>query len=282
MITDHQIRTTALARGYPQPSDTEFWPKVAAIIDEEIEFNKDALKDWWLVHAVPLWRPSFTAIELNYLIAMQAYYLKQRKEKRERLGKALTEPYLGHTQETYDIALYNFMYDNIITGTWPIKCGHHIMKYEEHSGREIGEYDHIIEIGAGIGEMPRYCFDLGFKGTYTVLDLAPTCKIQQAYLKGLYPVTWVYDVAEITPKENTLVIAMWSLSEIPYAERERMCQHLVGHDWLIAFQGEVMGLYNVGWFPKLFASYARARVTFEAIPYHQYQGGSFYAYATHV
>jgi len=126
--------------------------------------------------------------------------------------------------------------------------------------------------------MPRFCFDVGFKGSYTVLDLPPTCKIQQAYLPNQYPVTWVHDVLDITKQPNTLVIATWSLSEIPYGPRTLICQHLSNLDWVLTFQSEVMGLYNVGWFPRFFGGLTRTEATYEAMPYHQFQGGSFYCF----
>jgi hypothetical protein len=278
MITNADISACAAARSWPKESDPEFWSKVARIIDDEIEDHADQLKDWWVVRRVPFWYPSFGFVELNYMSAVAQYYLRQPKDKRERWQKGLQEPYLGHTQETYDVSLFNFGYDSILTGTWPIKNAHHIAKWEQHSGREVVDYDHIIEIGAGLGDMPRFCYDVGYRGTYTVLDLAPTCRIQQAYLRQQYPVRWVQDVAALTKSPNTLVIATWSLSEIGYAERERICRHLSEVDWLVAFQCEVMGLYNVGWFPKFFANLTRTETTFENIPFHGFQGGSFYCY----
>lgn len=282
MLSLGEIRQLAKDHGWPSEDDPEFWPKVAPLIDEGIEEHKDTLKDWWLVRQVPFWYPIFGGIELNYMIAVQKYYLDATREKRIRLLKGLQEPYLGHTAETYEVALHNFGYDGILTGTWPIKNAHHIMKWEQHSGRDISEYDHIIEIGAGLGDMPRYAYDIGYRGTYTILDLPPTCKIQQAYLRGQYPVKWVHEVTEITPQPNTLVIATWSLSEIDFDKRNAMCQHLQNVNWLIAFQADVMGRHNVAWFTKFFAHYTRSRVVYEMMPYHNYQGGSFYVYATPV
>jgi hypothetical protein len=280
MITQDTLTKEAKDHDWPGENDAEFWPKVAKIIDAGIEEHSAALKDWWVVRRVPFWYPHFGHVELNYLIGVQKYYLEATAAKRERLKRGLKEPYLGHTQETYDAACYNFGFDGILTGTWPIKNAYHIMKWEQHSKRDITDYDHIIEIGAGLGDMARYCFDVGFKGSYTILDLEPTAKIQKAYLSGQYPVTWVHDVKDIIKDTNTLVIAMWSLSEIDYEERYRIVTGLSDLDWLVTFQCRVMTRLNEAWFPKYFQNLVHRKVTYEAIPFHEYQGGSFYAYAT--
>lgn len=278
MLTGPEIQQFCKDYNWPKESDPEFWPKVAELIDDGIMEHCDLLKDWWLVRSVPFWYPSIGFVELNYLSALQHYYLAQRKAKRILWQKGLAEPMLGHTKETFEISLYNFGYDGIETGTWPLKNAHHIMKWEQHTKKELVDYDHIIEIGAGLGDMPRFCYDIGFKGDYTILDLPATCKIQQAYLKNQYPVRWVNNVEEIIKQPNTLVIATWSLSEIPYKLRHEICLWLQEVDWLVTFQSEVMGLYNVGWFPRFFSSLTRTEVQFENIPFHNYQGGSFYCY----
>jgi len=282
MLDAANVEAFAKAHDYPSPTDPQFWSKVAVLIDEGIEEHQFALKDWWIVRRVPFWYSGWAQIELNFLIALQDYYRKASPQKQLRLAKGLTEPYLGHTSETYEVSTLPFGVDNFLTGSWPLKCGHHIMKWEQRSGRDITEYDHIIEIGAGLGELPRYCYDIGYTGTYTVLDLAPTCKIQQAYLKGLYPVRWVNEVRQIEKKENTLVIATWSLSEIDYGTRADICRNLAGLDWFVIFQSNVFQLNNVAWFPKFFGPLTETKVAFENMAFHMFQGGSFYAYGSPV
>lgn len=262
---------------WPAPSDPDFWSKMSLMIDREIDHYRPALKSWWLVWRLPFWHPHCRQIEVNYLMAVQDYYRQASPEKQALLRQGITEPILGHTKETMDIALIDFG-DGITTAAWPLKNAHHIMKVEQHFKRDITSYDHIIEIGAGLGDMPRYCYDIGYTGTYTILDLAPTAKIQQAYLQNKYPVQWVLSAEEITIQPNTLVIATWSLSEIDYDLRTQICLRLVGCDWFVVFQSEVFGLINTEWFPKVFARATKTEVTFERMTFHDYQGGSFIAY----
>ena len=262
---------------WPSEDDPSFWSKMGSLIDREIDIYRPAIRSWWLVWKLPFWYPSCSDIEINFLIDVQHYYRNASPEKQLRLRNGITEPMLGHTKETWEVSLINFG-EGLFTAAWPLKNAHHIMKVEQHFKRDITSYDHIIEIGAGLGDMPRYCYDVGYTGTYTILDLAPTAKIQQAYLQNKYPVRWVSSVSEIVMQPNTLVIATWSLSEIPYDPRTEICQHLRGSDWFVIFQVGVFGLVNTEWFPKVFAGATNTTVTYERMPYHKFQGGSFIAY----
>lgn len=276
-ISDIQNAIDEHATEWPSSDDPEFWSKVSVLVDREIDIYRPAVRSWWLVWRLPFWYPQCTQIEVNFLIDVHAYYRNASPEKQIRLRKGITEPLLGHTQDTYEVAVINFG-DGIHTAAWPLKNAHHIMKVEQHFKRDITSYDHIIEIGAGMGDLPRYCYDIGYTGTYTILDLAATSKIQQAYLQGRYPVEWVADVKEITLRPNTLVIATWSLSEIAYGPRQNICEHLRGSDWFVIFQSHVFDLMNTEWFPKVFAAATNTEVTYERMPYHHFQGGSFIAY----
>ena len=193
-------------------------------------------------------------------------------------ARALAEPVLGHTQDTYESTIFDFGLDTtILTGAWPVKNAHHIMKWEQTTGRPLRSYNHIIEIGAGLGDMPRFCYDLGFTGTYTIVDLPATAKIQQHYLHGQYPkVEWcsLDDLRGLTlDPANTLVIATWSLSEVSYEIRTQFCEILAGADWFVTFQSYIFGLNNVEWFPKLFKYLTHSRdVRYEAMLHHRWQG----------
>jgi hypothetical protein len=278
MLSFEDIVAESQAQGWPGDGDSEFWPKVAELIDAGIDEHAKSLKDWWLIRRVPFWYPGINTIELNFWIGVREYYAQASSEKRQRLMKGLAEPYLGHTDETYSASVFPFGEDGIMTGTWPLKNAHHIMKVERAFQKDITEYDQIIEIGAGLGDLPRYCYDIGFRGGYTILDLPATIRIQKAYLQGHYPVRFVTDVAQIHPQPNTLVVATWSLSEIPYEDRAIICRRLKGLDWFATFQAFIMGWANTEWFPKVFGTVTETNVKYESMPFHQYQGGSFYAY----
>ena len=275
------ISNTALFddKGFPTPHNPDYWSIVAKMIDEGIDEHKDRLKSWSLVRRVPLWYPTIDPLEVNFLSDVQKHYRAATPEKRARLQYALREPYLGHTDESYEQTVFDFGIDHVMTSGWCLKNAHHILKCEEFLERDITEYDHIVEIGGGIGDLARYCVDLGFTGQYTILDLPATLKIQKAYLGKSYPVTYASDVSQVPTHPNTLVIATWSLSEIGYTERSRICQFLAGAEWFVIFQSFILGMRNTEWFVRYFQQETRCKtVQFEAMPIHLFQGGAFYVY----
>lgn len=270
-------------RSLPSDQDPAFWPEVSKVIDEQLPFYKDKLKLWWLVHRIPFWYPWCGAIEVNYLTELLEYYSHVISEdERWRLYKGLTEPRRGHADGSWDqivVPVYpRSLIDNatVYVSPWSLKCAHHIMKAEQFSGRDLRSYDHVVEIGGGLGDLARYCRDIEYTGSYTIFDLPSSLKLSRAYLEGL-DVEFTSDVPQWKP--NTLVIATWSLSEVPPGNRPEICEALKGSDWFVIFQAYVFGYNNVDFFLRQFGGLTNTRPVFAPIPFHQFQGGSSYLFA---
>jgi hypothetical protein len=267
--------------GWPTAENPNFWSIVSERIAKELPLYAGAVKLWPLVYRIPFWYPNITPLEVNYLIGVQDHYRYAISEsEQERFRKGLTEPMLGHTEDSYAQTVFDFGIDDIKTSAQAIRMAHEVIKIEQGL-KPITYYEHIVEIGGGIGELARFCVDYGFTGRYTILDLAPVLDIQRAYLDGAYPGRFNYasDVSDIPKLGTTLVIGTWSLSEIAFVERARICAALAGAEWFVIFQNLVFGMSNTEWFVRHFKGLTKCNaVRFENMTFHQFQGGAFYLY----
>jgi len=126
---------------------------------------------------------------------------------------------------------------------------YHIVMLETLTGKKISYYDNIIEIGGGYGAMCKVLRDNGYTGDYTILDIPESRRLQEHYLSG-YDVTLSDRVPEAGPK--TLVLGMWSLSEISIADRERYEPLLEKAETVfLAAQENWRGVDNVEYFNNM-------------------------------
>ncbi len=280
-------------RSLPSDQDPAFWPEVSKVIDAQLPAYRDKLKLWWLVHRIPFWVPWCGPIEINYLTELLAYYKTLPEAERQRLYKGLGEPKRGHADGSWDMIVVPVAVPSLIenytvhTSPWSLKCAHHIMKAEQFAGRNIHSYDHIVEIGGGLGDLARYCRDIEYEGSYTIFDLPSSLKLSRAYLApsaliggvGMQDmnVTFTSEIPEWKP--NTLVIGTWSLSEVPPGNRPEICAALTGADWFVIFQAYVFGYNNVDFFLRQFGGLTNTRPVFAPMSFHQFQGGSTYMFA---
>lgn len=103
-----------------------------------------------------------------------------------------------------------------------INQAYHVALWENTTGKRIDQLDTIIEFGGGYGAMTLLCWRLGFRGKYIIFDLPEFALLQQWFLsqEGVENVSW--------PKRNgkaikaDLLIALYSLSEIPPVDRSRL------------------------------------------------------------
>lgn len=129
---------------------------------------------------------------------------------------------------------------------------YHIHKWESFSQKEIQNCKSIIEVGAGFGETCRIIHQLGFKGKYYIYDFPEFAILQEYYLRknnvDISNVVWINSIP-ITQSFDML-IAEWSLSEMPDAERNLWLE--VNFDkCLLAYSKEFMGQDNHLFFSKM-------------------------------
>ncbi len=113
----------------------------------------------------------------------------------------------------------------------------------------------VVEIGGGYGAMCAAVYDRGFTGRYVIYDLPEMHQLQRYYLRqrGIYKdVVFTTDIEDLAPGYGeSLLIAMWSLSEIPPAERPDWTRMQGFRYRLFGYQIEFGGFNNRSYFRHL-------------------------------
>jgi hypothetical protein len=145
-----------------------------------------------------------------------------------------------------------------------IQTAHVLAQMESLAGRPITSWDTIYEFGGGFGSLCRLAHNLGFRGRYVILDLAPFTLLQRYYLRsvGIFRegdddrIVLTSDVSVLerlihgkAESERALFVAWWSLSETPLALRQRIrpLAERIGAYW-IAYQERYGEVDNVDYF----------------------------------
>jgi hypothetical protein len=233
-------------------------------------------KTWRTVLDVPLY--SATEYRLEYLAEVEQLLSQLSPRRRDAFLRALPEPTLGHTEESYQAALMPCFADERCTA-WSLKTAHHALVYEIHSGLRLRDYEQIVEFGAGVGETARLIHDLGFDGQYVIYDLPEVAELSRFYL-ARYNVTFATHFSSIATERRTLFIATWSLSEVPLEYRNQILRHFRGSDFLIIFQERVFEYSNVPYFVFNFTRESGTYMRLLPITFHKGGGGNYYLLAT--
>jgi len=129
------------------------------------------------------------------------------------------------------------------TNTMNLRSCFQYYTYEDTTGRQINSFPNIIEIGGGCGDFCKFIFDMGYKGSYTIVDLEETLKIAKESLKQ-YPVTFATELPDIT---NSYLISTWGLSETQMNTRPNLN---VCSGYLITYQRNIWNLNNEAYFSQ--------------------------------
>jgi len=243
--------------------------------------NLAEFKTWDTVLSVPLYSP--TEYRREYLAEVQLLASQLSPRRRQAYLRALPEPRLGHSEASYQSAQVVPCFDGQVDGctAWSLKTAHHALTYEVATGLRLEDYEQIVDFGAGIGEMARLVHDLGFEGHYVIYDLPQVAEISSFYLRGSgHNVTLATHFSSIPTSRRTLLIATWSLSEVPFDYRDQILRHFAGADFLIIFQARVFDYHNSPYF--LFNFTRRSDTYMRLIPlqFHTGGGGNYYLIAT--
>lgn len=123
---------------------------------------------------------------------------------------------------------------------------YHLARFEAATRTSLADYDTIVEFGAGYGSFARLAANLGFTGTFVMFDLPAFAALQRFFLgsagyRGDH--RWASSSSELDtilttlPRERTLFVAMWSISEAPFAIREPVLASVRDFDaYLIGYQ----------------------------------------------
>jgi len=125
----------------------------------------------------------------------------------------------------------------------------------------FNSFERVIELGGGYGSMCRLFRNMGYSKVYTIFDLPEFSALQEYYLNSVNDgftenTMFTGDVAALKGgTKPTLMVATWSLSEMPLVLREEILEGLVFEYCLIAFQSEFEGINNLEYFAEFEVNY---------------------------
>ena len=153
-----------------------------------------------------------------------------------------------------------------------IHHAYHIAQFESQTGADVSSLDYVVECGGGYGSMCRLFRNLGFTGEYIIFDLPHFSALQKYYLQSLgislspdvatgreMSVRLCHDIAEfktvveeMTVPDRSLLLATWSLSEMPLTLRAELTPIFKYFQFLFfAFQSVFEEVDNVNYFAEL-------------------------------
>ena len=245
-------------------SENAYWTETKKKFTEE---NLNEFKTWESVLYVPIY--SFFQFEEQYGRDVMAKLASLNEEDAALWKKVLKEPFLGHTTESYEKITRYLVNENerIETSPWALKSAHHILSYITNTGRNILDYDQIVEFGPGIGETCRIINDLGFKGDYYLYDLPEVLRVSSYYNSRFSNVKGVTHYSEIPTNKKTLFIGTWSISETPLQFRDEVFTYFKDADYLLIYQMQVFEYSNNPYFMIKFPQLINKDVNIVSIPW---------------
>lgn len=140
----------------------------------------------------------------------------------------------------------------------PLSLHHvyHFYRFATATGLSVRDFRQIIEVGAGYGAMTRAAWRLGFRGQHILFDFPEFQALQDFYLGQLgHRATFTASASDIPPLmggSRSLLIATWSLSEMPLNERAQIVDIATRCDGvLLAYQSEWAGIDNRAYFQSV-------------------------------
>lgn len=254
----------------------EFWQ------DRQKDFAKETdltnFKNWDVVRGIPL----YTDQEYFDQYGKDVIHMINASPHCDEWSTVLLtgEPDLGHTPESFQRATKPLCGDNdVMTTPFRLKSLHHVLTFEQMSGKNILDYEHIIEFGAGIGDTAHTILERGFTGTYQILDLPEVQRISKYYLEPYdTQVSFPTTLEETKFPDNSLFIATWSLSEAPIEYRDTVAAKLkeLNVDYMIVFQIQFKELLNANYFVEKWPYLTDSFYRIKQIPFHGGDGGNLY------
>ncbi len=144
-----------------------------------------------------------------------------------------------------------------------VQHGFYLAKMQEYFDVFMPDSDikNIVDIGGGYGNFCRIIFDYGFNGTYNIVDLPGMHVLQKHYLSLIYPKEiedgkinfgLVSDDVMFASNEKSLLIATFSMSEMPVSTRELIKEKIRNFDYIfLAYNQSFDGVDNESYFKEL-------------------------------
>lgn len=203
-------------------------------------------------------------VPLCSYVFKEFYYLRRRSDWLSRWRPAIQEASTGYPPP---FPFYPASSGNLIHHAY------HAAVFEELTGLKLHEMDFVLEFGGGYGSMCRLFHQLGFRGRYVILDLAPFSHLQEYFLRSIglevldtanfaHSQTGIWCGSDFRELETTLpknshtsksmFVATWSLSETPVRTRSIVMAYCRPFSaYLIAYQERFGELDNLKYFAEL-------------------------------
>jgi hypothetical protein len=227
-----------------QENGPDFWKEMREVLDYDLKTLPMArFRFWAYMHIIPLVTTSRSARFIG--AAFTAAY------KDPIVHDALIENWVGAPSGTE--APFRVV-DDFSTSAQRCQDVAHLT-LNDFWPTDLKKYKRILEIGGGYGNMCSVVHDMGFEGEYTLFDFPEVHKVQEYYLtkNGLNNIKYVANWQDLETYD--LVIATWSLSEIPLELRENVMSKINdSKDWLVTYQENAFSgtLDNSKWFREKF------------------------------
>ena len=200
----------------------------------------------------------------------------------KRLREGITENTSGHPVH---YKLFPKSSGNLIHQAYTLH------QLENAYGVRIETLHSIFEFGGGYGSAAQFVFQMGFNGTYTILDLPEFSLLQRYFFSTTQNITMndvgtresSFDVRLRTDfnmldekcSAPDLFLAAWSLSESPIDTREKIFEHISQpRYYLIAYQDTFQDIDNVSYFETLTKQKLK-NYTWKSIPITHLPGNTY-------
>jgi hypothetical protein len=114
--------------------------------------------------------------------------------------------------------------------------------------------DHVVEIGGGYGNFCRIVRNIGYRGRYQIADLPQIQELQRYFLAevGCSAELMPLDMELLEPDGKSILIATFSVNEMPLDVRRKLEPHYWRYDYLFfAHNYEFSGVNNLDYFTDL-------------------------------
>lgn len=243
------------------------------------EFNDLEDKRCWrdvnIIQRMPFFETKFHPEYYGYAAEIYWWLKGVKGKKNNKFKNDFDKWYMAMTPDASAFAnilnykKFTWPLGDLLTSTWMIKSNHHYYRYFTLTGKDINDFDKIVEVGGGCGDMCKFINLMGFKGEYVIVDLPQVQEIQKRNLRDFHNVTWTTKAVKKDSKKKTLFISTWALSELTLAWREELVDALKPDNYLITYQREFEDIDNEKWF----SGWEGYR---EELPWIKWDGGSSY------
>ena len=238
----------------------------------KVEFNdlkdKRCWRDVEVIQSMPFFETKFHPEYYGYAAEIYQWLKKSSIKDFKKWALAMTPDasafanYNNYKKYTWDLG-------EITTSTWMIKSNHHYYRYFTLTGKDPKDFDRIVEVGGGCGDMCKFINLMGFKGEYVIVDLPQVQEIQKRNLRDFPNVKWTTKPVKKNTNKKTLFISTWALSELTLGWREELVNALKPEHYLITYQRDFEDINNEKWF----SSWKGHR---EELPWIKWDRGSSY------